>query len=364
MNQETKVIHLTFDYAFPTRINSPSATFTIQTLSHVVSVKARSTMGLENIFWNNKEKRIKASWRIIFQLMMMVPLVAVPVVAVIRLAEYMLKKEVIHASPEIFDKVMDIVVGILVPFMVLMSVKLAGKYLDKRTLRNFGFSLGRAWWRQYMYGILLGGFLMTFVFLVEFIFGKVEISGLLVVRAAGIHLLFASLYLIFKACSVSFYEELISRGYHLINLKEGLTGSSWLTDKQAIFGAMLITSSLFGLFHIFNDNATVLSTIGLIVIGFLFATAFVVTNQLGLPIGLHLSWNLFQGFVYGYPVSGDHEIASLIANSQLGDDDWFTGGLFGPEGGVIGILASLLGIVILVLCRNYFRCASGVHARI
>jgi hypothetical protein len=60
---------------------------------------------------------------------------------------------------------------------------------------------------------------------------------------------------------------------------------------------------------------------------------YVLSGQLAIPIGLHLTWNFFQNAVYGLPVSGFETFgASFLSTEQVGPDLW-TGGSFGPEGG-------------------------------
>jgi len=36
----------------------------------------------------------------------------------------------------------------------------------------------------------------------------------------------------------------------------------------------------------------------------LFAYAYIRSGQLWLPIGLHMGWNLCEGVIFGFPVSG------------------------------------------------------------
>ena len=64
----------------------------------------------------------------------------------------------------------------------------------------------------------------------------------------------------------------------------------------------------------------------------------IVTGSLWLPIAYHFSWNLFQGSVFGMPVSGVR-YGGLLAAMDQAAASLFTGGSFGPEGGLIGTLA-------------------------
>jgi MYXO-CTERM domain-containing protein len=82
--------------------------------------------------------------------------------------------------------------------------------------------------------------------------------------------------------------------------------------------------------------------------GLLFAVAYLLTRNLWLPIALHFSWNYFQGPVFGFPVSG-LRFPSLLALEISSGALPFSGGSFGPEGGLTGTLATLLGLAILWL---------------
>jgi hypothetical protein len=59
---------------------------------------------------------------------------------------------------------------------------------------------------------------------------------------------------------------------------------------------------------------------------------------------LHLTWNLVQGNVYGFPVSGKTPFATTVIAIEQGGPDVWTGGAFGPEGGLLGILATVIGM--------------------
>ena len=75
---------------------------------------------------------------------------------------------------------------------------------------------------------------------------------------------------------------------------------------------------------------------------------------MAIPIGFHIAWNLFEGLVFGFPVSGVDMGTSLIALQVKGPELW-TGGPFGPETGLLGIGGHLVGTIFIILWLRYRR---------
>ena len=129
---------------------------------------------------------------------------------------------------------------------------------------------------------------------------------------------------------VGYWEELFFRGYLYDNLKDGL-GVMW---------AIVVSCLLFGVVHLGNPNASILSTSIIVLFGFMRLFGLLTTKQLWLSMGMHMGWNFFQGPVFGFGASG-HRTFHLLEHVTKGPR-WLTGGDFGPE-------ASLIMIPILVL---------------
>jgi hypothetical protein len=197
------------------------------------------------------------------------------------------------------------------------------------------------------FGLLLGAILMVFIFLMELTFGWVEVTGYFQPSNLNNSIWFVLVISLIHYISVGIYEEMLSRGYHLRNLAEGLNFKA-VGPKMSLLAAYLISSSIFGILHIGNPNSSLVSTLNIILAGLFLGLGFVLTGELAIPIGLHITWNFFQGNVFGFPVSGTNSGGSMIQIAQSGPQ-WMTGGAFGPEAGVVGILAILIGCALTVL---------------
>lgn len=118
-----------------------------------------------------------------------------------------------------------------------------------------------------------------------------------------------------------------------------------LDERWGTLVALVLSSLLFGFLHITNDNATVWSSIAITIeAGLLLGAAYKWSGSLWLPIGIHWSWNFFQGPVFGFAVSGN-ETCSLIS-PVIDGPLWITGGDFGAEASVPAVI---LGLAVTIL---------------
>ena len=224
--------------------------------------------------------------------------------------------------------------------LTVVGVYLAGRLLDRRWFTDFGLHLDRSWAADFGFGAALGAALMTGIFLVELAAGWARVTGTLRTSgSASLWVALAGAVVLFVAVSVG--EELLLRGYLLTNLAEGFRG---LGPTVAVVVATLLSSGVFGLLHAGNPNATVVSTTNVALAGVVLAAGYVLTGELGIPMGFHLTWNFFQGPVYGFPVSGTSPGVAVVAVAERGPDRW-TGGAFGPEAGLLGVAALAVGLV-------------------
>jgi membrane protease YdiL (CAAX protease family) len=160
--------------------------------------------------------------------------------------------------------------------------------------------------------------------------------------------------------AVGFYEEVLLRGYILINLKEGIWWEG-MSEVTALFVAVIISSLMFSFAHLFNPNASMITFITISLAGFLLAFPFLWTANLALSIGLHSAWNFILGGIFGFKVSGLSPTASFVTIESIGPD-WWTGGLFGPEAGLSGVLAMCLSLLLIIIFLQRPLGKVGIHS--
>lgn len=236
---------------------------------------------------------------------------------------------------------------------LLVAALVGSSYLvDRRVLTEMGLQLDRQWWRDCAFGLALGVALPTLVFLVELAAGWLTVTGVGTTGQSSILPLgsapapFAFLLVVLFFVGVSVFEEVLVRGYLLTNLAEGLAGIWRIGVRGAILLATLLTAALFGVLHASNPNATLLSTANIALVGIMLGLGYALTDRLGVPVGMHLTWNTTVGAVYGFPVSGISVGVTLVETETTGPD-LVTGGRFGPEGGLVALLTLVVGLGLL-----------------
>jgi membrane protease YdiL (CAAX protease family) len=268
---------------------------------------------LARIFISPDEPRLRAGWRVLVQLFLLIV-----IVFFIGFLAQMLIGYGLNAYLGL----------ITVVLAITTSVFMARRFLDRRSFVSLGLrlSLWTVW--DVFVGFAIGGLIMGLIFYLEWAKGWLNVDGfawqyypLEEARSATLAMLVTFIF-------VGWQEELVSRGYQLQNLIEGLN----------VFWGVLVSSAIFSLLHLTNPGTTLLPALGILLAGVFLSFAYLVTRQLWLPIGLHIGWNFFEGTVFGYPVSGVNDFH--IIRQSVNGPTLITGGVFGPEGGLI-LLAGL-----------------------
>jgi hypothetical protein len=218
---------------------------------------------------------------------------------------------------------------------VTLSIFIARRFLDRRSFASLGLRTTGNAGRDFAAGVAMTCLMMGSIFALESAFGWLRVESFAwqteslgaVVRGV---LLFAAICVL-----VGWKEELMSRGYHLQTVASG-TSLTW---------GWLVSSAVFGVLHLANPHASLLSVAGIILAGLFLGYAYIRTGSLWLSIGLHTGWNFFEGVVFGFPVSG-LPFYTLPRISVSGPVLW-TGGEFGPEAGLVLIPSLVIGFALI-----------------
>ncbi len=196
------------------------------------------------------------------------------------------------------------------------------RWLDRAPFVSLGFQRARVVVESGI-GLGVGALSVAAVFGVFLALGWVRVDGVIRPGAGAAALL--GLGLILAAAG----EEVVFRGYLLRTLLE------WRGWPLAVG----VSSLLFGLAHLGNPHITALALVNIALAGAAFALALKLTGRLWLPIAYHFAWNFTLGPVLGLSVSG-LVFPALLRSALTGPALW-TGGAFGPEGGLVVTLILL-----------------------
>lgn len=216
-------------------------------------------------------------------------------------------------------------VGTAIRFVLYCGFALGGYALYCATIEgrrvhelNLRKSIG-----QTALGLLLGMGFISIIVLIMWVTGCYKVTGM--------NSVMIMLPLLAGALQTGITEEILSRGI-IFRIAEDGVGTWW---------SVLISAAFFGFGHIWNPNATVISSVSIaLTAGIILAMLYVITRQLWIPIGLHMGWNFALGGIYGAPVSGLDMNGFLIPS--ISGPEWLTGGAFGPEASIITVLVFMI----------------------
>lgn len=183
--------------------------------------------------------------------------------------------------------------------------------------------------RDFALGTALGTIVMVFGFGGLLALGEIQIKNI-------------SFDVVDLACStvgflaVAYGEELVFRGYLMRKLQL----------KYSAITALIVSSIIFTIMHLANDNISLMGVLDLFVAGIMLGAIFLYTKNLWLVIGLHFSWNFVQSHL-GFNVSGLDSYS--IIETQYAEQNLLNGGAFGFEGSILSTLAQLIILIGLFL---------------
>ncbi len=218
--------------------------------------------------------------------------------------------------------------GLGLMLVVLIITYLAGvRWIERRQATELTAREGP---REFGAGAALGLGLFTAVMLILWIARAYQPTGWGGFRGIASGFLFALM--------AAVLEEILFRGL-LFRLLAKIFGT---------WGALAITSVLFGAAHAFNRGATVWSSFAIALeAGMLLGAAYAVTQRLWMPIGLHVGWNFTEGSLFGMSVSGLSSTKGVVSGTLHGSA-FLTGGAFGPEASIVAVVVCCVAAFILM----------------
>jgi membrane protease YdiL (CAAX protease family) len=290
-------------------------------------------MKWKNIFVNPELNYLRSGWRIGLFLLIATGCsmgIAAPIIALLK-------------------KIPDISIQTPATIVGYIAITFAGwlmlRFIDRRPFVSIGLKLSSNASKELLQGTLLGSGMMSIIFVIEYSMGivHIEFRDMTILQGGVIFLNSLLLYI-----TVGYGEEFLFRGYVFQIFVEG-------TNKII---ATLTIALIFAFAHSKNPNVSLFGLINVGLAGIWLSIAYFKTKALWLPIGLHISWNFFQGFVYSFPVSGTTSEKEQIGKAIISGPEWFTGGAFGPEGGALATIILIVGTLV-ILKWNWITTAEG-----
>lgn len=145
--------------------------------------------------------------------------------------------------------------------------------------------------------------------------------------------------------SAAVTEEFIFRGFIFHRLISGI--GKWR--------AQILMAAYFLLLHTnnqgMNGQIQLLASVNIFLASIMFGQAYMLTGNLAMPVGIHFMANWVQGILFGFGVSGNEQAAFFKPQFNT-DLKWITGGSFGLEASLPGLITVIILNILLYNWRK------------
>lgn len=284
-----------------------------------------------NIFKSTKESRFLPN--VLFTLIIAVILIFSSQIlgAIIRSNISNFLDQFIHIQQSLIDESFNFTVGLICSFgTTILIFFIWVRFIEKRKIKTMGFCKENAF-KNYFKGFSIGILMMGLVVVILVILGCIKFEY------QSINILPSILILLCGWIIQGASEEIMVRGWLL----------PVIGARHNVLLGIFISSSFFAALHLLNPSITKLPIINLILFG-IFAALYTMNEEnLWGICGFHSAWNFAQGNLFGFKVSGISPSGGSLFNIELLKSDILTGGLFGPEGGLVVSTVLSIGIIVL-----------------
>lgn len=292
------------------------------------------------MIFKNKEGHIRCGWKIILTYLLSFAIITVVNICLGIIIGVVYAVRGNNSLSEL-ERFLGGDIGLLISCILNNSGYILGsiflwKLLDKKKVEDMGITSIRKGKKELLIGLLMGAVSITIVCIALLIFGDAQLVNSISEPKISLSALIGLVSFIF----VGFGEEIFGRAYIMSILKQ--TKNKW--------AIILISSIIFAALHLFNNAIGILPLINLFLAGILFGYMFMKSNNIWMPIGFHITWNYFQGYIWGFQVSGN-EVNGIYQVKTM-SNNIINGGAFGPEGGLV---VTFILIISLLFVRLYYR---------
>lgn len=216
------------------------------------------------------------------------------------------------------------------------------RYVDLRPFSDYGINLrDKAWWLDFIFGLCLGIFMVAVLFAIFFSQSWVEVSQIFVVPSAT-ELVNGVFFIILSIFAFYLFESLWIWSFVLRNLAEGFVYLNRLNGRVPTIAALLISLVMFIFIQTDTPAVNMILVSNRFRAGILLALPFILTQRLGLTIGLALGWSIAQINIFGFPNTLPYQSTfAFISLMPTGPVRW--------TGGQAGIGTGLMAMVVLIM---------------
>lgn len=315
----------------------------------------KKLLGTNDLFQEaSQTSRVKGFWKVtlIFLAVYEVVSLITSIIVIGPTMYYMLTSDVVqnilagyYGPMEGTMELIGLVTNSMPPWLLLVNLfATVGTYIpvliyctkiERRPLRTIGFTKKGAV-GEYVAGLGIGLVMFGAVYGLMLLSGQAEFAGFSPDISVGMLILF---FLGFMIQGMS--EEVLCRGFYYV--------SAGITNPAA---ALFASSAIFSLLHILNPGVTLLALVNVFLFGVFAALYFLRRGDIWGIGAIHTIWNFAQGNLFGCSVSGTGNGGSVLLTRFSQDSTLFTGGTFGPEGGIAVTIILVIGIAVLLPMKN------------
>ena len=215
----------------------------------------------------------------------------------------------------------------------LLPKKSAAASEEDRKADFYGRS--RNSFRMLAWGFLIGFLMNGFTIACALIHGDIKLYFESSLREIPM-LLFALVSVLIQSSA----EELWCRGFLYERIHE----------RYPLWAAILVNGVLFGVMHLLNEGAAVLSVAEIAVSGVAYSLFRWYSGNIWSIMGVHTAWNFTQAFLFGLPNSGlVSELSLFHLSASNGVSNLIYDFTFGVEGCLPAFITDLAVIVIVII---------------